>query len=192
MLQLSLIQQTLADARRAIRRHYRKSLAFFVVTLALTFVGVLFMPRSYISEGKLFVGYGRNLSLDPTATTGQLVSISETRETELNSLQEILGSRSLLERVVDTIGPENILQGRAPAQMPAPTTNATKRNVAETQTIAPAATRDRTHQQAVAMLEKQVEGFVPRKSNTITIRAKTDSPALSQAIVETLMTANMD
>lgn len=192
MLQLSFIQQLLADARRAIRRHYRKSLAFFVATMALTLAGVFVMPRSYVSEGKLFVGYGRNLSLDPTATTGQLVSISETRETELNSLQEILGSRSLLERVVDAIGPENILNGRAPAKMPVLETNAAKRFVAETSTIAPPTTRDRTHQQAVAMLEKQVEGFVPRKSNTITIRAKTDSPALSQAIVATLMSAYMD
>ena len=197
MLHPQVVQQLLLDARRALVRHHRKSLAVFGAVVALTFVGLFFMPRSYLSDGRIFVLFGRNMVLDPTATTGQIVGVSETRESELNSLLEVLGSRSLLERVVTAIGPKEVLSGKVPATMPTIACARVKQAAISasseiTPTSANPAMRDSTHQQAVAKLQREVEIYVPRKTNTITVRCRTDSPELAQSVVAALMAAYLD
>lgn len=78
--------------------------------LTLCAVGVMLFPKRYQSEAKLFVRLGRgSASLDPAAM-GQTISIQESRETEMNSIVDMLNSRGLAERVVDTIGAERILK----------------------------------------------------------------------------------
>lgn len=63
-------------------------------------------PRKYESESKLLVRLGReSITLDPTVTNGQVVSVSDSRESEVNAFSDLLTSRVILEKVVDKLGP---------------------------------------------------------------------------------------
>jgi uncharacterized protein involved in exopolysaccharide biosynthesis len=92
-------------------RQKGKLLLTILVGLALTLAYIVLAPRQFKSEAKLFVQLGReSATLDPTATTGQVVGISDNRESEVLAVQELLGSRLLAEQVVDQFGPEKILE----------------------------------------------------------------------------------
>ncbi len=102
----------LGDVYRAFSRHKKKAVLFFCAVFAGTVLFTLLVPRQYKSEGKLFVRLGReNATLDPTATLGQnpIVAIPQSREREINSVVEILHSRTLVEKVVDALGPKEII-----------------------------------------------------------------------------------
>ena len=100
-----------------IRRPWR-SILLGAGTLAVVVGMWLIAPRSYSSEAKLFVRVGREtVTLDPTATTGQTISIYEARETELNSALDILTSRAVHEMVVDRLGAAVVLgKAKVPAR----------------------------------------------------------------------------
>jgi polysaccharide biosynthesis protein PslE len=181
---VQLLLEYVHYTRAALRRNWRYSAAFFAAVMLLTLVGSFLLPRTYYSDARLFVRFGRTAVMDPTATagSGQVVSLYDTRESELNSLLEVLRSRSLLERVVDAVGAENILAGRVsdtPDQ--------------KGPTVGPAApSRDPRHQQALAKLEKSVSIAVPRKTSTIIIGCKAERPEIAQQIVAKLVAAYMD
>jgi len=149
--------------------------AAFAALIAL--VGTLLMPRSYYSEARLFVRFGRENQVDPTASGGQMVSLYESRESEINSLIEILKSRAVLDRVVDELGPEFVLHGYA---------------VKTQSTADPKQPHSQAHQLAVARLIKSVSIAAPRKSNIITVACKAKSPAMAQQIVANLVEVYQD
>src|SRR5437899_10683207 len=108
---------SLRDLAPIVYRHRRKMGLFFLAVMAAVTAYVLLCPRVYRSQAKLFVRLGReNATLDPTATVGQapVVAVPQSRENELNTVVEILNSRVLLEKVVDSIGPQAILYGGEP------------------------------------------------------------------------------
>src|SRR3954452_7718175 len=93
------------DLLTVIFRFKRRGIAVFGCTLLLVIVGLCVCPRKYSSEAKLLVRLGReNLALDPTATTGAMVSINNTRDAEINSVILSLSSRSNIDKVLDAIG----------------------------------------------------------------------------------------
>ncbi|WP_254512673.1 GumC family protein [Anatilimnocola floriformis] len=88
-------------------------LVVWLVVVVVGYIGLKFTPSVFRSEGKLLVRLGReNVSVDPTANlgNGQITAVPVTRELELNTVVETLRGRSLLERVVDEVGPETILR----------------------------------------------------------------------------------
>ena len=90
--------------------HRKKMLCFFVGAMMLVVLGIVFCPRTYESQAKLHVLIGReNISLDPTATTGQTINMMDTREHEINTVKDLLLSRTVLDDVVTKLGAENIL-----------------------------------------------------------------------------------
>jgi uncharacterized protein involved in exopolysaccharide biosynthesis len=102
-----------------LRRHKGKSLSFFIAVVVGSAIVTLLWPKEYQSVGKLFVRLGReNAMLDPTATLGQspTVAIPQSRENEINSVVEIMQSRTLLEKVVDGLGPAAVLGPASKAQ----------------------------------------------------------------------------
>jgi uncharacterized protein involved in exopolysaccharide biosynthesis len=93
-------------------RHKWKIILFFLVVIATITAATLLSQEIYRSEAKLMVRLGReSVTLDPTATTGQVVQVGQSRESEINSELEILKSQELVQKVVDTIGPRAILEG---------------------------------------------------------------------------------
>ena len=93
-------------------RHRIKAAAFFVTITGLVLVGIVLTPKRYASEAKLFIRLGReSVGLDPTATTGgQTISLSYSRESEIQSLQNLLESRVMFELAVDQLTPRFVLE----------------------------------------------------------------------------------
>jgi uncharacterized protein involved in exopolysaccharide biosynthesis len=195
-------QFTFRDALRVLFRHKWKGAGFFVLAVAATLAGVCFAPRSYVSEARIFVRVGReSLTLDPTATTGQNISLYESRENEINSVMEILKSRSLSERVVDELGIEVVLSKDPPGgesgvaggelpplEIPAWLTDAV--SVAGTW-LGPDRPLSR-REQAVQLIEESVDIWAARKSSVINIRGKAVSPELAQKIVARLLEVSLE
>src|SRR4051812_20100956 len=101
---------TSRDICRTLFRHKKKAISCFLLTTAAAAGVACFWPRTYRSEAKLFVHVGREtVALDPTATTGQVIPVSLSRETEVNSVLEMLRSRVMIEKLVDQLGPDTIL-----------------------------------------------------------------------------------
>jgi len=191
MIDPKQIQQIVTDIRRALVRYHRYSLAVFGGVCGLTLLGLVFMPRSYESEAKLFVRFGRENSVDPTAS-GQLVSIYESRESEVNSLLEILSSRALLTAVVEKLGPDYVLYGReTKANEPAPHEVAPEQKSSiktpSGEQVVSSGVPDRKVQLAVQKLQSQLEAWTPKRTNVIAVRCEADSPEKAQRIVATLV-----
>src|SRR5262245_26627487 len=173
---------------RAVGRHGWLAARVAMAAAIVTFLGTIFMPRSYYSEARLFVRFGRENQIDPTATGGQMVALYESRESEINSLIEILRSRSLLDRVVVSLGPEYVLYGKATGGGKATVLElAASQRAAEINQTKSATPPSRTHQLAVERLEREVSIAAPRKSNIISVSCKASSPAVAQQIVAKLV-----
>ena len=95
---------------RAAFRFKWRALLTFVLVVTLFLFGIAISPRKYQSESKLFVKVGReSVGLDASATVGPTVSLNETRESELGSVAELLGSRGMIETIVDRLGPDKTI-----------------------------------------------------------------------------------
>ncbi len=98
---------TIRDYLHAVRRYRWRAAAFFALTMLLAALYVLFAPRQYASESKLFVRIGReNAALDPTLTRGETMAVNSSREEEMNSIVEHLRSRYILERTLAKLDPD--------------------------------------------------------------------------------------
>ncbi len=92
--------------------HKKKMLAFMILLFGVIAIKTLTQPPTYRSDAKLLLRVGReNVSLDPTATIGEVVGINRSYDWEVNSELEILKSREIAERVVDELGTGLLLHG---------------------------------------------------------------------------------
>jgi uncharacterized protein involved in exopolysaccharide biosynthesis len=159
-------------------RHKAKVIFCFTLSVCAAIAIVFFWPRKYKSESKLLVRLGREtVTLDPTATTGQVIPISMSRETEVSSVLEMLHSRVIIEKLVDEMGPDAILR---------PSTVATNSgalvsppNLTSWLNLDPVSDREK----AIARVGQCLDSAIEKKSDVITISGTTDSPELSQRIV---------
>lgn len=172
------------DIFGSLLRHKKKASAAFVLTIAATAAIIVFWPRKYRSEAKLFVQVGReSVSLDPTATTGQVVPVALSRETEVNSVLEMLHSRIMIEKLVDEIGPEKILHpvtpGATPQAKSADQAPSAMSKLVALVDIDPVSDREK----AIIHVTKSLGAAVEKKSDVITISGTAKSPELAQLIV---------
>jgi len=173
-------------------------LFFLTVTITVA-VGTFLAAEIYRSEAKLLVRVGReSVSLDPTATTGRIINISQSRGDEINSELEILKSRELAEKVVDSIGPAAFLN-RPDEQLPAD--GAARETVRKARREVRTAVRgprsllerldlvdpvdDRT--EAVLTVMKNLEIDVSKNSNIISISYEAQSRELARDVIAKLI-----
>jgi len=143
---------------RVFFRFKRRGFAVFGFTLLAAIIGLFICPRKYSSESKLLVRLGReNLAVDPTATTGAVVSLNNTREAEINSVILALASRSNIEKVLD--------------------------KVADKTAISTPSARER----ALISLTKNVSISSPKNSTVVVLSALAPSPEQAQEIVQALL-----
>src|SRR5437868_12515154 len=96
----------------ALVKHKKKVAACLLLVMGAASAFILLGPRAYISQAMLLVRLGReNATLDTTTTLGNapVIAVPQNRENDINSVIEIIKSRILFEKVVDTIGPDVIL-----------------------------------------------------------------------------------
>lgn len=152
------------DAWQLLVRHRGKSLAFFCGSMLLVLLGLMVVPKTYTSEAKLFVRVGReSITVDPTATVGQTISVYESRESEINSVLEVIQSRVILEDAVEALGVATILPGYSDTPS--------------------------TRESAARVLEQAL--FIERghKSSVISVTCRANSPERAQLFVGAILTA---
>ena len=201
---------SLRDLYSAVFRHKRKALAFFLLVMATVMVVTLLSPKTYRSEGTFLVRLGReNMTLDPTATIGQepTISVPYSRENEINSVSEVLQSRALIEKAVETVGPAAILGKSDPKSESSSSKTkgfsfsavtrpiravlaAGKRCVGYLNPLSspPVSDRDR----AVIQVTKSLKVWPVRRSSIIQLSYDGASPKLSQAVLASMIDSYLD
>lgn len=160
------------ELARAAFRHRRRVGLFVAVTLLTTAAVIVFYPRKYASEAQLFVRVGReSVALDPTATTGQTVGIVESRESEINSVVEMIQGRAVIEKTVDALGPHTVLQSHGGEGGWLLTSDP-----------------KRVRAKAIEKVEKSLDAWAKRHSSVITLRYLDGTPELAQRITDQLLT----
>lgn len=181
-------RSTARDFCRVLFRRQRLMLWFFVATMALVTLVLVIMPRTYMSESRLFVRLGKeSVGLDPTVTTSQTVPMENSRESEINSELEILRSRVLREDVVKKIGADVVLRETPNGESTWFSTlmtpiSATINLLSQSGSLSP-------DERAVSKLEKTLTCTSPKKSNVIIVKCKARDPRLAQQIVDTFVDA---
>ncbi len=153
----------LSDVCRAVFRHKTKAVLCCAAITAAVAAATFLWPKSYRSEGKLLVRVGReNATLDATVTLGQesVVTAPISRDSELNSIVEILQSRSVMEKVVDAVGVGQLLEGDSPAD----------------------------RERAVQLVTNGVRVAAAHRSNVVQVVFEGRSPELCQSVVGSLLT----
>jgi len=171
-------------------RHKRKLFLIPIICLLGGVLTILFYPRTYQSQAKLFLQVGReSIGLDPTATTGQMVSMLHSgREDEVTSAMEILRSRGVSEKVLDELGAEVIL-GEDEASnsksrgIGSAVFSAVGSMIGAMTSLDPISERE----EAILEIEKNLDVFADRKSAVIGITYRAKSPHLAQKVLQTIV-----
>jgi uncharacterized protein involved in exopolysaccharide biosynthesis/Mrp family chromosome partitioning ATPase len=154
--------------------------------VALAVLALAMLGNVYRSEAKLLVRVGReSVALDPTATTGQMVSLALNRIYEINSEIEILTSRQLADRVVAELGPESILRpnGRSLGGSVA---------IAD-EGPAPDGERDTSDaERAASALLKRLDVRAIKDSSILTVSYEAVDPSHAQQVLQSLLTNFLD
>lgn len=170
-------------------RHKGKILLVWAVGMVLTLAYLSLATRKFQSEAKLFVRLGReSVTLDPTATTGQIVSIAETRESEVYAVQELLTSRGLAENVVDQFGPEVILEkpgNSSPSSIKKWLSRLEPFNLNPLRVYS---LRDK----ALKAFKKNLRVSAANKTSVVTLAYDAEDPKFAQAVLESLLVVARD
>ena len=192
-------ETSLRDLYYVFFRHKWKMILFFFAVIGTMTVVTFLGAKIYRSNAKLLVRLGReSVTLDPTAATGQIIQINQSRKSEINSELEILKSRELLEKVVDSIGVKAFFKYPGEDLSAEDTTrrtirvirrevrNAVKgaRNLLErSDLVEPLSDRDKV----VLGLMKNLEFETMKDSSIIRISYEAKNPKLAQEVIAKLI-----
>ncbi len=185
------------DICRIFFRHKKKMGAWFVLAVMAVVGWKALAPVTYRSECKLLVRLGReNVALDPTVSLGQgpVVTTPQAREDEINTITEILRSRSLLEQLVDRVGVALILEeadASTPQDQRHPMSGAVGVHHGERSALTswlaklrpPMSVRER----ALAQLENRLDVYGIKKSSLIVLSYRAAHPETAQTILSELV-----
>ena len=190
---------TLLDVIQVVFRHKAKCIFAAALTMTLAVLAIRFWPRSYQSETKLLVKLGReSVTLDPTANTGKLVSnVEGSRESEVNAAVEVLGSRALIDQVVQKIGVGRLAQAGADTDAPqwlSQAAESTKGFVKQASSALLGKDREVSeHEKCVTKLHKKIKcETTAQQSNVITTIALAKTPEMAQEVLTTLVDCFLD
>ena len=171
-------RSTPREALAVVFRHKKKIIFSFCAIMSVVVAAIVLWPRTYISEAKVFVRVGReSVALDPTATMGEVIPVSPSREVEINSVLEVFRSRFVAEKVVASLGPGTIL---GKPGKPNPARVAVARMIPRLDPIS-------DYERAVNQLEEHLNISAKRKTNIISVTYKAETPELAQTIVAKLL-----
>ncbi|QDU29916.1 Chain length determinant protein [Anatilimnocola aggregata] len=178
-----------AQASDALWRHKGKALLAFVLVCSAAAFYLSTAKRVYESEAKLYVRVGReSVSLDPSATTGQVVTLTDSREGEVNAIEQLLVSRQLAEQVVDKLGPDTIFGRKTGGSANWSPKQAIKDALEklEPYNLNPLKVYD-IRDKAITTLQKNLRVTAVRKTSIVTVAYSADDPDTARDVVETLI-----
>jgi len=174
--------------------YWRTILAFLIGSLALGWLTLLVLPRSYISEAKLMVVIGReSIALDPTVTTSETLLMQKTQEEEVNTTLEVIRSRKVAELVVKELGSDAILAGELPSADGAKSKTSVVDRIKNTigsavgavKTVSGLSDAIGDHELAITSVTESLDVSAPIKSTAISVIASSKTPTMAQAIAQT-------
>lgn len=184
------------DSQEIIGKLWRakwKLVSFQAAVVIACLCVILFWPRGYISEARIFLQLGKeSVAIDPTATSGgSMVNVqSSTREDEIITSLDILQSRELASKVVDSLTPGVVLgnsdgneDGDGSSGITASVKGLVNQAIDVVRQIDPLSDRER----AIISIEKNLKVTAERKSEVIVLKFEAKSPQLAQLILATLV-----
>lgn len=169
-------------------RHKGKALFTFIVVCGLAAAFLSTAKRVYESEAKVYVRVGReSVALDPTATTGQVVSLQDSREGEVNAIEQLLVARETAEQVVDKLGTD-VIFGAKPGVSGSSFKQTIKSWLASLDPINlnPLRVYD-VRDKAITTLQKNLKVTAVRKTSIVTVSYAAEDPAQARDIVDALI-----
>ncbi len=199
-------EASLRDVFYFLFRHKWKAILFFLAVMVTVTLGTLLAPWIYQSEAKLLVRLGReHISMDPTATTGPFISMTQIWENEVKSELEILKSRELVEKVVDSIGPVEILKGpekvvkkdevvtKKPPDLAKKIKKILSPVLKELRNLLKGLSNSMNiREEAILMVSENLEFAVLKNSNIIFISYKATDQKMAQTVVDKLISFYLD
>jgi uncharacterized protein involved in exopolysaccharide biosynthesis len=162
-------------------RHQRLVVLSFLLITSVVFAIVLLRPAQYEAEMTILVKRERVDPLVTAEASAQRASFSGVTEEELNSEVELLKSRDLLAQVVEATG----LHERTGTRLSARVSQALWQHPNSGE-------RDRKVAYAVQQVARGLEVQPLRKSNVIHVSYASTDPALSAAVLKTLVARYLD
>ncbi len=200
---------TLRDLLYVLFGHKKKTLVFMTLLFGAVAIKTFLQAPSYRSEAQLLMRMGREtVSLDPTATIGEVVNVSRSYDWEINSELEILKSREIAERVVDDLGTSVILHGpqKAPPEtavaVATPTDDALQTVKQTLDVVADGTGKLATslglsepvdeREKAIRKLTDNVKIETPQNTSVFNITYSARDPELAQSILEKFIQAYLE
>lgn len=169
-------------------RHKGKALFAALVVCSLAALYLSTAKRIYQSQATIFVRVGReSVALDPTATTGQTVTLQDNREGEVNAIEQLLLSRELAEQVVDKLGVDAIFgkKSGSTSWSPKQTVKDALKSL-EPYNLNPLRVYD-IRDKAITTLQKNLQVTAVRKTSMVTVSYSADNPAQARDIVDAVV-----
>lgn len=189
---------TLYDLVAAVFRYKLRFTIVTLVMLAISIAGIFLFPKRYDSEAKLMVKLSRDYAaLDPT-TIGQTISIQESRESEINSIVDLLSSRGLSEKIVDEVGVDEVLKKYSWVELQLE--NASKRVADLVESLSTSSSDSeelsaeeiaklKRREAAIKLVNSNLRISSGKRSTNISIEYRATSPQLAQQIVREAITS---
>ena len=187
-------QISLRDGLRLFFRYRWRGLLGAMFVLAMVVVGLLVVPRTFMSEARIVVRLGReSVTLDPTASAGTTLPVADSRESEIQTALDMLANRNLFEKVVEELGPQAILEQRLPSDEPASVNPAFAWLDSLKEAVKSVVSEDvPPEEEAVRRLVKWISFGAEKRSTVIWVRCFSESPELSQRVLQIYITAYLD
>lgn len=175
-------EPSLVETIRILRRHQWIALGSFTCILAITTSAVILWPRTYASEARLYVKISREAStLDPTVVTGHPIAVQRSPQRDITAVREIMQSQSVLERVVESIGVDAILEKKPGA----PSLFKRLRSSLSLNNLDPISDYER----AVRRLRERIKVTVTDEVDIVSVTNRAGSPELAKEILEAFLDA---
>jgi uncharacterized protein involved in exopolysaccharide biosynthesis len=175
---------TIQELLSSLARHRRKMIGFFLASMVVSLAWIIFAPRTYESTAELYVRLGReSVALDPTATTGPVVQFYQTRDSEINTILQLVESREIVGKVVDQIGPGSILYGLDQASPRGKQSDGRSSTWFAT-LLAPLRDPECDRNRAIRELESRTHIWAPPNASVINIQCLAPQPELAQQIAQ--------
>lgn len=177
---------------RTFYRHKKKAIFCVASIMALATLVLLYAPRTYRSEARLFLQVGReSVRLDPTATTGKTIALQQSgRDNEIATAIEVMKSRAIVEKAVDQLTPEVVLgwggsaDGKSEPNQVADTVMAPLNYVVGAiKNIDPISPRE----EAIIQIMRNLEVDAEFDSTVIVLTYDAETPQLAQQVMTSLV-----
>jgi polysaccharide biosynthesis protein PslE len=183
-------QYTIADLSEILFRHKFKIVLIPLFVGLMTVGLIIFFPRTYRSEARLFLQLGReSVAIDPTATTGPSTAlIQNNRDEEVKSALQVIGSRGIISQVVDRLGADYIHHG-SPSESKEvnPVVESLKNAVGSAIGVLKLIDPISAREDAIIEIEKSFSVEAERNSMVLTASFDAASPEAAQKILDTMV-----